>query len=62
MALRIYLIVYFAVLAIALVVLWQGRVLARLPFDWVAIVFVVAVALGVLLAVVSRRDRPHTLA
>lgn len=61
MVLRLYLIAYFAILAAALLVLWQGRVLARLPLDWVLLVLAAAVLLGVLLAVVSRTP-PRTLA
>ena len=54
MVLRIYLVVYFALVAAALLALWQGRVLVRLPVEWVALAIVAAVVLGVLLAVVSR--------
>ena len=32
MLLKTYLIIYFALLAAAFVSLWQGRILARLPF------------------------------
>lgn len=57
MVLRVYLIVYFVILAAALFALWEGKVLARLPAVWVVIVLAVAVLLGVLLAVVSK-NRP----
>jgi hypothetical protein len=59
MLLRIYLVVYFAVVGLALLALWQGRVLARLPAEWVALAVVAAVVLGVLLAVVSRTRPPN---
>lgn len=54
MILKTYLVVYFVVLAAALIALWQGGVLARLPVAWVLLVLGAAVVLGVLLAVVSR--------
>lgn len=59
MLLRIYLVVYFAVIGLALLALWQGRVLSRLPAEWVAFALVAAVVLGVLLAVVSRTRPPN---
>lgn len=59
MILRIYLVVYFAIVALALLALWQGRVLARLPGEWVALAVVAAIVLGVLLAVVSRTRPPN---
>lgn len=58
MLLRTYLIVYFLLLAAALFALWQGRVLSRLPSEWVLLVVAVAVVLGVLLAFVSRDNTP----
>ena len=54
MFLRFYLIAYFALLAAAAIVLWQGEVLGRLPASWVVAVFGVAALLGLLLAFVSR--------
>ncbi len=59
MVLKIYLVAYFLVLAAALVALWQGRVLSRLPTDWVVLVVAVAILLGVLLAFVSRNHPPN---
>jgi hypothetical protein len=55
MFLRLYLIAYFALLAAAVAVLWQGGVLERLPALWVAAVFGAAALLGLLLALVSGR-------
>lgn len=54
MLLKSYLIVYFAVVACAVLALWQGNVLARLPIQWVVLVVAAAMVLGVLLAIVSR--------
>lgn len=54
MFLRFYLIAYFLLLAAAVLALWQGGVLERLPAVWVAGVLTAAALLGVLLAVVSR--------
>jgi hypothetical protein len=59
MVLRIYLVVYFVVVAAALLALWQGRVLARLPAEWVTLGIAVAVVLGVLLAFISRTRPPN---
>jgi hypothetical protein len=58
MLLRAYLIVYFVLIACALFALWQGRVLARLPFEWVALAVVAALVLGVLLFLLSSRNHP----
>jgi|WetSurMetagenome_2_1015567.scaffolds.fasta_scaffold157957_1 hypothetical protein len=55
MLLKLYLGLYFAVLVAALVVLWLGGVLQRLPFGWVSLAFVGAVLLGVLLGLLSWR-------
>ena len=52
--LRLYLIVYFVLLAAAVFALWQGGVLERLPAFWVVAALALAAALGFLLAVVSR--------
>lgn len=53
MAIRIYLIAYFALVGAAAAALWQARVLGRLPAEWVGLALVVAVGLGILLAIVS---------
>jgi|WetSurMetagenome_2_1015567.scaffolds.fasta_scaffold1155650_2 hypothetical protein len=62
MVMRIYLVVYFALVLAAAAALWQGGVLARLPVEWVGLAIVVALGLGVLLAAISLRGsrRPHT--
>lgn len=62
MVLKLYLIVYFALLAAALFVLWKSGALTQLPAEWVALVVAGAVVLGALLAVVSHRRPPANLA
>lgn len=59
MLLKTYLVAYFAVLAAALFALWEGRVLARLPGEWVLLIVVGAIVLGILLAFVSRNTPPN---
>jgi len=58
MAIRIYLLVYFALVGAAAAALWQGGVLSRLPAEWVAVALAAAVGLGALLALVSLRRPP----
>lgn len=60
MVLKVYLVVYFALLAAALFALWESGALGQLPAEWVVLVVVAAVLLGVLLAVVSRHRPPAT--
>lgn len=55
MWLRAYLVIYFLLVAAAVLVLWQSGVLTRLPLDWVLGSVLASVALGVLLAFVTRR-------
>jgi hypothetical protein len=55
MLIRVYLVIYFLLLAAAALVLWQSGVLARLPLDWVLGSVLVSIALGVLLALMARR-------
>jgi len=52
--LRFYLIAYFGLLGAAVLALWQGGVLERLPVLWVMAVLAAAALLGLLLAIVSR--------
>jgi hypothetical protein len=52
---RIYIAGYFVLLAGALLALWQGGILQRLPLTWIAIGLIVAVGLGIMLAVTSTR-------
>jgi hypothetical protein len=57
--LRIYLIVYFALLVGAGLTLWRSGVLGRIHTDWIVAVGISAVGLGVLLWAVSRERRHH---
>ena len=50
---RLYLIGYFILLAGAVLALWQSGILRQIPGIWLAIGLVVAVGLGILLAVSS---------
>jgi hypothetical protein len=53
-ALKIYLVVYFAIVAGAATTLWRSGLIEHLPRGWTVTVIVGAVALGVLLAALSR--------
>ena len=50
---RLYLIGYFILLAGAALALWQSGILRQIPGIWIAIGLVVAVGLGIVLAVSS---------
>ena len=50
---RLYLIGYFILLAGAALALWQSGILRQIPGIWVAIGLVIAVGLGIVLAVSS---------
>ena len=50
---RLYLIGYFILLVGAALALWQSGILRQIPGIWVAIGVVIAVGLGILLAVSS---------
>ena len=50
---RLYLIGYFILLAGAALALWQSGILRQIPGIWLAIGLVIAVGLGILLAVSS---------
>jgi hypothetical protein len=52
---RLYIAGYFVLLAGALLALWQAGILQRLPLAWIAIGLIVAVGLGIMLAVTSTR-------
>jgi hypothetical protein len=52
---RIYLAAYFLLLAGAAIALWQSSVLDRLPGSWLIIAAVLAIGVGLLLALASVR-------
>jgi hypothetical protein len=51
--LRLYLVGYFILLLGAVLALWQSGILRQIPGVWIAIGAVIAVGLGVVLAVSS---------
>ena len=51
--LKLYLIGYFVLLIGAVLALWQAGILSEIPGVWIAIGAVIAVGLGIMLAVVS---------
>lgn len=51
--LKLYLIGYFVLLAGGVLALWQAGVLEEIPGVWIAIGAVIAVGLGIMLAVSS---------
>jgi hypothetical protein len=53
--LTIYLIGYFVLLAGAGLALWQSGILNHIPGVWLAIATLIAIGLGIMLAVVSGR-------
>ena len=53
--LRIYLVGYFVLVLGAVLALWQAGVLAQIPLVWIAIGLLLAIGLGVILAVTSTR-------
>jgi hypothetical protein len=58
--LRLYLIGYFVLLLGAAWALWESGVLSEIPGVWIAIAAVIAVGLGIMLAVVSSRPAVTT--
>jgi hypothetical protein len=53
--LKLYLIGYFVLLLGAVWALWQSGILRQIPGVWIAIGAVIAIGLGIMLAVVSGR-------
>lgn len=51
--LKLYLIGYFVLLLGAAWALWESRILQRIPGIWIAIGAVIAIGLGIVLAVAS---------
>ena len=56
---HLYLIGYFILILGAVLALWQAGALGRIPPIWLAISAIVAVGLGIMLAVTS--GRPTTI-
>ena len=52
---KLYLVGYFILIIGAVAALWQSGVLNRIPGVWIAIGAIVAVGLGIMLAVSSGR-------
>ena len=50
---KIYLVGYFILLFGAALALWQSGILQQIPIIWIAIAAIVAVGLGIVLAVAS---------
>jgi hypothetical protein len=46
---RVYVAGYFVLIAGALLALWDGDVLSRIPLAWIAIGLIIAVAPGIVL-------------
>ena len=55
---HLYLVVYFLLVAGALFALWQAQVLQQMPGEWVGLFVLIALSLGILLAVLSWRPAP----
>ena len=53
--LKIYLIGYFILLLGAGLALWRSGILRQIPGVWLAIVAIIAIGLGIMLAVASGR-------
>jgi hypothetical protein len=58
--LKIYLIGYFILLLGAGLALWQSGILRQIPGVWLAIATIIAVGLGIMLAVASGRPAVTT--
>ena len=52
---RVYLVGYFVLIVGALLALWRADILSHIPFVWIAIALIVAIGLGIMLAVTSTR-------
>ena len=58
--LKLYLIGYFVLLLGAVWALWESRILQEIPGVWIAIGAVIAIGLGIMLAVASSRPAVST--
>ena len=50
---RVYIVGYFVLIGGAVLALWKADILSRIPLAWIAIALIVAVGLGVMVAVTS---------
>ena len=57
---HLYLVGYFVLVVGAVLALWQSGVLARVSAIWIAIGLVIAIGLGIMLAVSVGQARSHT--
>jgi len=56
---RVYIVGYFVLIIGALLALWKADILSHMPFLWIAIGLIIAIGLGILLAVTSTRPSPR---
>jgi uncharacterized membrane protein len=50
---RVYIAGYFVLIIGALLALWRADVLSHIPFLWIAVALIIAIGLGIMLAVTS---------
>jgi hypothetical protein len=58
--LKIYLVGYFVLLIGAAWALWEAEILEQIPGVWIAIAAIIAIGLGIMLAVASGRPAVTT--
>jgi hypothetical protein len=58
--LTIYLVVYFVLLIGAAWALWESGILREIPAVWIGIAAIIAIGLGIMLAVASSRPAVST--
>jgi len=56
---RVYVAGYFVLVGGALLALWRGGILSRISLLWLAMGLIVAIGLGLLVLVTSRRPPAH---
>jgi hypothetical protein len=52
---RLYIIGYFVLILGAVLALWQADILRHIPLVWIAIGLIIAIGLGIMVAVTSSR-------
>jgi uncharacterized membrane protein len=50
---RVYIAGYFVLIIGALLALWRADILSHVPFLWIAVALIIAIGLGIMLAVTS---------